>query len=157
MVVIGKRSGLRSNKRRKTKATLLAMMKDRMAHWQKRLSLRHWVLTLKVMRELTTDDGRDAYGFIRWREHTRGADIDLMVKDRTTAAIEDTVVHELLHIVRLPVDQVAMRMMEYLSPAAKAELGRDYDDAVECMIYVLVEALRPGAQLRAQDIGDKNG
>ncbi len=65
-----------------------------MNHWQPKLGLTEWIITIEIKHEMTTDQGDRAAGWV-WADS--GTFIATMHLDAELAT-ERTLVHELLHV-----------------------------------------------------------
>lgn len=129
-------------------AKLSQYLQKRLAYWQERLSLQVWQLKLKLVSKLEDEDGDPVYGYIKWRDLAHEARIQLVKKDSETQVerkrtqMEDSLVHELLHLLRTQQNRTIHRMLSYLAPSLREELGTQYEEEEERMIGILVRALR---------------
>ncbi len=130
-----------------------AFVRKRLIYWQERLALQAWKFSLTIVKELTNEDGEEAYGHIHWYDLRQRAFIKLATteshqdapekrRDRTRAEIEESLIHELLHILKIQCSRVVSeRMMRHLSPAMHEELGMRYEHETEREIWSLAKAL----------------
>lgn len=67
-------------------------LKGRCAHWQERLNLREWAVSLQWM---SPRESRDFHGLCAWSTE----ELTAVIKISKTSDLEGSLVHELLHLV----------------------------------------------------------